>query len=122
METIINHTAALQKPLQDSKALLKESEEGRDKLKQMLLTCCAIYPTFGKDANAVGLMYLAYVDLLGGYESGRVRNAFVNHIMNEKTFPTIACIVKSIKEQRIKDAKNNREDGSAMMRGHIYGK
>ena len=122
METITNQFATLRTPLQDSKALLKDSDKGRAKLKQMLLTCCAIYPAFGKDADVVGLMYQAYVDFLGDYESGQIHEAFLKHILNEVAFPTIAHIVKNIKDQRAKDAKSNRVDGMAMMREHLYGK
>ena len=122
MEITINHFSQFKKPLQDSKALLKDSEEGRDKLKQMLLTCCAIYPTFGKEVNAIGITYQAYVELLGDYESGKVHEAFLKHISNETAFPTIAHIVKNIKEQRAKDAKSNRVDGMALIMENVYGK
>jgi hypothetical protein len=41
--------------------LLKDSVEGKNKVKQILLTCCAIYPTYGKSDKDVVLMYQAYV-------------------------------------------------------------
>ena len=96
MEITTNQFSALLTPLQDSRALLKDSDKGRAKLKQMLLTCCVVYPAFGKDADVVGLMYLAYVEFLGEYESGKVHEAFLKHIQNEVRFPTIADIRKEV--------------------------
>ena len=86
----------LKKPLQDSKVLLKDSEEGRVKLKQMLQTCCSVYPTYDKDGKAMFIVYLTFVDLLGNYESGKIQDAFLSHIQNEVSFPTIADIYKKV--------------------------
>lgn len=82
--------------MQDSKVLLKDSEEGRVKVKQMLQICCSVYPTYDKNAKAISIIYLTFVDLLGDYESGKIHEAFLKHIQNEVNFPTIADIRKEV--------------------------
>ena len=86
----------LKKPLQDLKILLKDSEEGRAKLKQMLEICCSVYPTYEKNAKAMIIIYLTFVDFLGDYESGKIQEAFLKHIQTETHFPTVADIRKEV--------------------------
>ena len=97
-EVTTNQSNQLLTPLQEPDALLRNSEEGKIKIKQILLTCCAIYPTYGKSDKDVVLMFHTYLEFLGVYESGKVQNAFNDHIRTKTTFPTIADIYERVKE------------------------
>lgn len=84
----------LQTPLQKPNEPLRTSSEGKDRFKQLLITCCAIYPMYNKTPDDLTIMFKAFVEFLGAYDAQTVIDVLVQHIKTESNFPTIADIHK----------------------------
>lgn len=73
-------------------AQLKHSKEGQEALSQMLLTCYAIFNTYGKEPEFLKDMKNAYIELLGYYPAKDIIDSFLQHIYTSDEMPTVRKI------------------------------
>ena len=91
------------------------------RLSELLLMCYETLDVFGKQPEQLETIKAAFQLILADYPIEAIEGAFKVYLRDNTVMPKPANIVKIIKEQRIKDAKNNRVDGMALITENLYG-